>query len=78
MHDELSALAARLREMTLNAGTLNCLGCGFEHRCGVSGCAVLKRAADVIQCMTLILEEDAGEKGAEKANGYPGENGTHH
>lgn len=41
-------IAKKLRDMAVNTGTLNCLGCGFEHNCSVHGCAVLKQAAELI------------------------------
>lgn len=47
--DEQRELARRMREMAVNTGGLDCLGCGYEHSCGVHGCAVLKRAADLIE-----------------------------
>lgn len=46
--DERREVARRMREMAVNTGALNCLGCGYEHNCGVHGCAVLKRAADLL------------------------------
>ena len=46
--DEQRDLARRMREMAVNTGGLNCLGCGYEHKCGVHGCVVLKRAADLL------------------------------
>ena len=47
--DEQRELARRMREMAVNAGGLDfCWGCGYEHSCGVHGCAVLKRAADLL------------------------------
>lgn len=46
--DERKELARRLRQMAVTTGDLNCLGCGYEHNCGVHGCAVLKRAADLL------------------------------
>lgn len=46
--DEQRELARRMREMAVNTGGLDCLGCGYEHSCGVHGCAVLKRAADLL------------------------------
>lgn len=58
MKDELIALANRLNEMAFNTGTLNCLGCGYEHGCGLHGCAVLKRAADIIRCVSLNVMDD--------------------
>lgn len=46
--DERREVARRMREMAVNTGALNCLGCGYEHGCGVHGCAVLRRAADIL------------------------------
>lgn len=46
--DERKELARRLRQMAVTTGALNCLGCGYEHNCGVHGCAVLSRAADLL------------------------------
>lgn len=46
-----------LRRMAVNTGTLNCLGCGFEHNCGVHGCRVLREAADRLE--QLQTENDA-------------------
>ena len=46
--DERRKLARRLRQMAVTTGALNCWGCGHEHSCGVHGCAVLKRAADLL------------------------------
>ena len=30
-----------LRRMAVNTGTLNCLGCGYEHNCGVHGLSLI-------------------------------------
>ena len=46
-----------LRRMAVNTGTLNCLGCGFEHNCGIHGCRVLREAADKLD--ELQRENDA-------------------
>lgn len=46
--DEQRELARRMREMAVNTGGLDCLGCGYEHSCGVHGCAVLRRASDLL------------------------------
>lgn len=42
-------LIKRLHEMAVETGGLNCLGCGFEHSCGIHGCAVLKQVAEMIE-----------------------------
>lgn len=35
-------LAAALRRIALETGSLVCLGCGHEHDCGIHGCALLR------------------------------------
>lgn len=42
-------LIERLRHMSVETGSLVCLGCGHEHNCNVHGCAVLKEAADALE-----------------------------
>ena len=43
------ALARRLMQMSLETGSLNCLGCGYENNCSIHGCAVLKQAAEALE-----------------------------
>ena len=45
---ERKELAQQLRKMAVTTGDLSCLGCGYERGCSVHGCAVLKRAADLL------------------------------
>ena len=50
-------LVNALRRLKVETGSLACLGCGHEHNRGVSGCAVMREAADRIANMnTHILE----------------------
>ena len=35
-------LIAALRRLKVETGSLVCLGCGYEHNCGVHGCAILR------------------------------------
>lgn len=35
-----------LRGLEVETGSLACLGCGYEHSCSVSGCAVIRAVAD--------------------------------
>ena len=46
--DERRELARRLRQMAVTTGDLSCLGCGYERGCSIHGCAVLKRASDLL------------------------------
>ena len=38
-----------LRSMNVETGSLLCLGCGYEHHCGIHGCAVMLAAADAME-----------------------------
>lgn len=46
----LAGLSLRLRELAIHTGDLkhSCLGCGYEHDCGIHGCAVLLAAEDAV------------------------------
>ena len=39
-------LVAMLRHVSVETGSLTCLGCGHEHNCGTRGCALIREAAD--------------------------------
>lgn len=43
-----SELVSAIRRLKVETGSLACMGCGHEHNCGVSGCAVMREAADRI------------------------------
>lgn len=36
-------LIAALRRMKVETGSLVCVSCGYEHNCGVHGCAILRK-----------------------------------
>ena len=44
---EHKELTAQLRRMSVETGSLMCLGCGYEHNCGIHGCALLRQAVDM-------------------------------
>lgn len=46
---EHKELTAQLRRMSVQTGSLVCLGCGYEHSCGIHGCAVLNAAARALE-----------------------------
>lgn len=46
--DERRELARQLRKMAVTTGDLSCLGCGHKRGCSIHGCAVLKRASDLL------------------------------
>ena len=43
--DKLITALKRLKVVT---GSLVCQGCGYEHNCGIHGCAILRAAVDRI------------------------------
>ena len=44
-------LIAALKRLKVETGSLVCLGCGYEHNCGIHGCAILRTAADALEAM---------------------------
>ena len=53
-----------LRSKKVETGSLLCLGCGYEHNCGIHGCAVMRAAADAME--NLQTETAALHQIAEK------------
>lgn len=60
-------LIQALRRMSVETGSLICLGCGYEHNCSIHGCAIMRTAADLLEQLTaeppndpLTLEELRG------------------
>lgn len=41
-------LVNAIRRLKVETGSLACMGCGREHNCGVSECAIMREAADRI------------------------------
>lgn len=39
-------LITALRGLKVETGSLTCLGCGYEHSCGIHGCVIIIAAAD--------------------------------
>lgn len=50
-------LLAALKQLKVETGSLACLGCGYEHDCGVHGCAILREAVEQLEAQHL----DTGE-----------------
>ena len=44
-------LLQALRQMTVETGSLLCLGCGYEHSCSIHGCAIVNLAVQEIQSL---------------------------
>lgn len=41
-------LLEALTRLSVESGSLVCLGCGYEHNCGVHGCAILRAAKEAL------------------------------
>ena len=54
---EHKELTAQLRRMSVETGSLKCLGCGYEHNCDIHGCALLRQAAETIERQTAAIED---------------------
>lgn len=46
---ERDKLIAALRRVSVETGSLACLGCGYEHNCGVHGCRILQEAVAMLE-----------------------------
>ena len=49
-------LVKALRRMRVQTGSLVCLGCGYEHNCGINGCAVIRKTVDTIEVLAAELD----------------------
>ena len=58
-------LIAALKRLKVETGSLVCLGCGYEHNCGIHGCAILHAAVDALEAMDtsrrIIVPRDLKE-----------------
>ena len=59
-----------LRRLKVNTGAfaLNCLGCGYEHSCGVHGCRVLREAADRLEQLQAETMRSFGQRWTAERN----------
>lgn len=60
-------LIAALRRLKVQTGSLVCLGCGYEHNCGIHGCAILRKT---IAWLERKLAEDKSRSVMEYRDGY--------
>ena len=54
---EHKELTAQLRRMSVETDSLMCLGCGYEHNCGIHGCALLRQAVETIEKQAAAIED---------------------
>lgn len=51
-------LIAALRRLKVQTGSLACLGCGQEHNCSTSGCAIIREAIKALRDAPWISVKD--------------------
>lgn len=44
----------------IKAGSMACLGCGYEHSCCTHGCAIIRKAADRLE---VLIKEKIPQQG---------------
>ena len=67
-------LVSAIRRLKVETGSLVCMGCGHEHNCGVSGCAVMREAADRIANQSThiaALQQEIEKLRAQLPRGIP-------
>lgn len=48
-------IVRRLRRIAIDK--FRCFGCGYEHNCGIHGCAVVRDAVTTIETLTAELSD---------------------
>lgn len=56
-------LIAAMRRLSVETGSLACVGCGREHSCGIHGCAILRKAADRLEELADELHRTTSKVG---------------
>lgn len=50
-------IVRNLRRLKVQTGSLACLGCGYEHNCGIHGCCIMREAARLIEQQAARIKE---------------------
>lgn len=51
-------LIKALQRLKVETGSIACLGCGYEHNCGILGCTIILEAAEKIGDFNAVFDED--------------------
>lgn len=76
-------LLKALKNLKVQTGSLACLGCGYEHGCFTSGCAIIRKAIKELETpkpkigdsVYFVLLDDTGWRISEEEVFEVGENG---
>lgn len=55
-------LIAAMRRLSVETGSLACVGCGREHNCDIHGCAILRKAAARLDALADQLHYAQAER----------------
>lgn len=56
--DSIDSLADALLRAKVQTGSLACLGCGYEHNCGIHGCALIGEAVKVLRAVAELSRDE--------------------
>lgn len=55
----LKELITALHRLKVETGSIACLGCGYEHNCGIHGCAIIRETTEKLGDFNAVFNEDA-------------------
>lgn len=55
----ITELIKALRRLKVSTGSISCLGCGYEHNCGIHGCAIIREAVHRLDDFYAVFNEEA-------------------
>ena len=47
-----------LRRLKVQTNSFACLGCGYEHNCGIHGCAIIREAVHRLDDFYAVFNEE--------------------
>lgn len=53
----LKELITALHRLKVETGSIACLGCGYEHNCGILGCAIIREATEKLDDFNAVFNE---------------------
>lgn len=53
----LKELITALHRLKVETGSIACLGCGYEHNCGILGCAIIREATETLDDFNAVFNE---------------------
>lgn len=56
--DSIDSLADALLRAKVRTGSLACLDCGYEHNCGIHGCALIGKAVNVLRAVAELSRDE--------------------